>query len=153
MILLVSSMCGSNEFLKNFNKILPQQRTSTKHHYLGYNSAFNGNRWMQSSLPVHTVKAHVRSTALTIHSTSWTGVVSYMPKSLYCSGKHCCTCWTHRLVWIALEKKKNLALVWDLTMIHWPCSHRPVLHKYIYTTCLYSERKPHSQFLCLCDIH
>jgi len=46
MILLVSSTCGSSEFLKNFNNILPQQCTGNMHHYLGYNSTFNGNRWM-----------------------------------------------------------------------------------------------------------
>jgi len=46
MILLVSSMCGSSEFLKNFNKILPQQCKSNMHHYLGYNSTFNSNRRM-----------------------------------------------------------------------------------------------------------
>jgi len=50
-------------------------------------------------------------------------------------------------------EEKNLALVWNVTKIHWSCSHRLVLHKYIYTTCLYSERKPHSQFLYLYGIH
>lgn len=75
---------------------------------------------------MHTIKAHVRSTALTIHnlSTRWTGWSASCPSHFTTTESSAVPAeqegrWDPETGLDCFGEGKNLALVWNLTMIHW----------------------------------